>query len=102
MKMNLGGNAPIIGPMAINMIKKVFGDGWLLLRESIDIIRACHLFTPRIKIALGIIFILTPIGAVIDGYSWLLLFSAFAPSTGAVGGSIGSLLRLLPDSVLPR
>ncbi len=65
-------------------------------REVLDVLRSCGALTPGVLALVGGYYLLTPVGAVADGASWLLLvrvFAAQAPASAA--GPLDSLLAWL-------
>lgn len=69
-------------------------------RDFRYILQACGILTPKVWACLLAYYVLTPIGAILDGASWLLLLQIFAGASDS--GTQGVLTRLLPGSSLSR
>lgn len=63
------------------------------------ILKTCRVLTPKVWACLGMYYVLTPLGAVLDGASWLLLLRVFASpelsgATGTEGRLVNTVLAL--------
>lgn len=71
-------------------------------RWALDIARAARLSSPAVWTSAAVYAALTPVNALVEGFSWLFLLAVFAGGSAAPAGSAGLLAAVQDRLGIPR